>query len=78
MLKNLTILALAGALLPACIITSGDTATDTLTSETTAGTTAGEGTTVGTTAEVGCTQAGPAPLLVILVALWGARRRQRG
>ncbi len=51
MLKNLTILALAGALLPACIITSGDTATDTLTSETTAGTTAGEGTTVGTTAE---------------------------
>ena len=34
--------------------------------------------TVGTTAEVGCTQAGPAPLLVILVALWGARRRQRG
>ena len=33
--------------------------------------------TVGTTAEVGCAQSGPAPLLLILVALWGARRRHR-
>ena len=47
MLKNLTILALAGALLPACIITTGDTDTDA--AETTADTTAG--TTAGTTVE---------------------------
>jgi hypothetical protein len=51
MLKHLTIVALAGALLPACIITTGDTATDTFetSDNTTGGTTAGTGTTGGTT-----------------------------
>ncbi len=64
MLKQLTIVALVGALLPACVLTTGDTATDTnQTSETTSttggttveatvGTTGGttDGTTGGTTA----------------------------
>lgn len=52
MLKHLTIVALVGALLPACVLTTGDTVTDTnLTSETSTSTTGGttaDGT-IGTT-----------------------------
>ena len=61
MLKHLTIVALVGALLPACVLTTGDSITDTnLTSETSTSTTGGttaDGT-IGTTDGTGGTTAG--------------------